>query len=79
MIGAGPAVPPLGAAGVLARAVALGGRPVVQRELGAAAAVLPHPAHQEGVDLGGAAPVVHAPHAVAVVRGRTTIAEVRKF
>ena len=69
MVGAGPAIAPLGAARVLARPVALGGQPVGQGELGATSAVLSYPTDQEGIDPGGAtAPVVHASHAVTVVR-----------
>ena len=68
VVGARPAVAPLGAARVPARPVALGGQPVGQGELGATAAVLSHPTDQEGIGLGGAAPVVHAAHAVTVVR-----------
>ena len=79
VVGAGPAVSPLGTARVLARPVALRGQPVAQGELGAAPAVLAHPTDKEGVDPRGAAPEVHASHAVTMVRRGAAVPEVGKI
>ena len=77
VVAAGAAVAPLGAARLLAGAVALGGFSVGEGELRAAPAVLPDAAHEQWVHLRAAAAVVHAAHAVAVVGRRPAIPVVR--